>query len=399
MAKASSIRDPFVRPAAAPSGGTGPAMGPDQFREQAALKAARTIAMKPDAFAAKKTTPNPFDLKPREVAMRPERVIKAEPVVVPRPPKPRLVVRNDTAKAVLPPQAISMEQIRAEFEEKIRQSKPVKAPLVLVAMTAMAGAAAASLGGQGEASGADGETRGRSGSGGGGGRKPPPNIDRAFNQDDLVSILMVLALLLMLGLYFLRDNGGAQPQQVASIDPVVQPQAAPAPPVPLKDPYGDQPLDLTPKAALPPPEVAVAPTPAPAPAPACSAGHTMRAFFCTDRSELTDNAKAALEKELADWNACFKDRQLVVTGYADTRGPAVYNTYLGETRAKSVADFLRSQGVKVAQLTGVGELEGLADNENCSNQRRVDISFAGEDGAEPSRSCAPPQDVAALVCG
>jgi outer membrane protein OmpA-like peptidoglycan-associated protein len=411
MTKATSFRDPFVRPTPPQSGGGTAAsfgMASDHFRDQAALKAAKTISMKPDAFAAKRAgaIPNPFDPKPREVAMRPEKVTQADDdfrhAVTGAPPKPVRVLRNGAALKVVQPRSESLDDIRLEFQEKVRASKPARsvAPLSVAGMMAAASAAVESFGGRGEASGAEASgARGRAGSGGGGGRKPP-NIDRAFNQDDLVAILIVLALLLMLGLYFIRGDGGGQPQQLASTvaaDPVAQPQAAPAPPAPLKDPFGDQPLDLTPKAA-PPAEVAVAPTPAPAPTPACAAGHTMRAFFCTDRADLTDNSKLALEKELADWNACFKDRELVVTGYADTRGPNAYNTYLGGERAKVVADFLKSRGIKVAQLTGVGELEGLTDNENCANQRRVDISFAGEDGA-PSRSCAPPQDLAALVCG
>ena len=115
----------------------------------------------------------------------------------------------------------------------------------------------------------------------------------------------------------------------------------------------------------------------------------MRAWFCTNEAQLTDKAKAELEKEVADWNSCFKDRELVVSGYADTRGPTDYNTWLGGERAKTIADFLKSRGIKVAQLQPVGELDGLDDNQNCSNQRRVDIMFKGEEAEAPSRSCAP----------
>jgi outer membrane protein OmpA-like peptidoglycan-associated protein len=315
-------------------------------------------------------------------------------------------LRNGAALKVVQLHSESMDDIRQELEEKVRASRPRPmslrpgSPLSVAGMMAAASAAVESFGGRGEGSAAGAKASrgsGRAGSGGGGGRKPP-NIDRSFNQDDLVAVLIVLALLLMLGLYFIRGAGtGAEPERLVNTQFAAS-APAPAPPVPLKDPFGDQPLDLTPKAAPPPAaDVAPAPAPVPAPAPACAAGHTMRAFFCTDRANLTDASKLALEKELTDWNACFKDRELVVTGYADTRGPNVYNTYLGGERAKVVADFLKSRGIKVAQLTGVGELEGLADNKNCANQRRVDISFAGENG-EPNRSCAPPEDVAALVC-
>jgi outer membrane protein OmpA-like peptidoglycan-associated protein len=226
------------------------------------------------------------------------------------------------------------------------------------------------------------------GDGGGGFRTPTPKIDRAFNQDDLVSVLIVLALLLLFGLFLIRGNGApSQPQQLASVQSAAVEPAPPASPPP--DPHGDQPLRLLPAPVAP----------APAPVPACKAGHTMRAWFCTNEAQLTDKAKAELEKEIADWNSCFKDRELVVSGYADTRGPTDYNTWLGGERAKTIADFLKSRGIKVAQLQPVGELDGLDDNQNCSNQRRVDIMFKGEDAEPPSRSCAPPSDFAALVCG
>jgi len=236
---------------------------------------------------------------------------------------------------------------------------------------------------------------GGSGDGGGGGIRPPTaKIDRAFNQDDLVSVLIVLALLLLFGMFLIRGNGAPsqQPQQLASVQSVAAEPAPPAGPPP--DPYGDQPRVFLPAPAAPAPVA-----PAPAPVPACKAGHTMRAWFCTNEAQLTDKAKAALEQEIKDWNSCFKDRELVVSGYADTRGPNEYNTWLGGERAKTIADFLKSRGIKVAQLQPVGELDGLDDNQNCSNQRRVDIMFKGEDAEAPSRSCAPPSDFAALVCG
>ena len=45
------------------------------------------------------------------------------------------------------------------------------------------------------------------------------------------------------------------------------------------------------------------------------------------------------------------------------------------------------------------ELPGLADNENCANQRRVDVRLADGPAEPPSKSCAPPDEFAALSCG
>jgi len=231
---------------------------------------------------------------------------------------------------------------------------------------------------------------------GGGGAGGPPR-DRVFNQDDLAGVLIVLAFLLLLALYLVR--GGGAPAQAPQ--PLVSTQMAasePAPaPAPLVDPFGDRPVDLTPKSPLPPPAVQVAPTPAPA--PVCPSGRTMHAWFCTARSELTPAARAALEKDLAEWGACLSGKELVVRGFADTRGGPEYNITLSSARASVVAEVLRARGVKVAEARGLGELPDLADNENCANQRRVDVRLSDEASEPPSKSCAPPQEFAALSCG
>jgi outer membrane protein OmpA-like peptidoglycan-associated protein len=234
----------------------------------------------------------------------------------------------------------------------------------------------------------------RGGRGGGGNGAGGPPVDRIFNQDDLAGVLIVLALLLLIALYLVRGGGAPAPApqrlvSTASVEP------APVP-APLVDPFGDKPVDLTPKSPPPPPAVAAAP----APAPVCPSGRVMRAWFCTAESELTQASRAALEKGLKDWGSCLTGKQLVVTGYADTRGGPDYNAVLSRARASAVADALRAKGVKVAEAAGAGELPGLADNENCANQRRVDVRLSDDPSAPPpSKSCAPPDEFAALSCG
>jgi outer membrane protein OmpA-like peptidoglycan-associated protein len=232
------------------------------------------------------------------------------------------------------------------------------------------------------------------GKGGGGDGAGGPPVDRIFNQDDLAGVLIVLALLLLIALYLVRGNGApaSEPQRLVSTASV-----EPAPvPAPLVDPFGDKAVDLTPKSPPPPPAVEAAP----APAPVCPSGRVMRAWFCTAESELTQVARAALEKDLKDWGSCLTGKQLVVTGYADTRGDPDYNTSLSSARASVVASALRAKGVKVAEAAGAGELPGLADNENCANQRRVDVRLSDDASAPPpSKSCAPPDEFAVLSCG
>ena len=123
---------------------------------------------------------------------------------------------------------------------------------------------------------------------------------------------------------------------------------------PLPDPFGNQAVDLTPKSP-PPPEPAVVeaapappePTVAPAAAVAPAALEVrVHAYFCTDKSELTPASAQALDKEIAAWGDRITGKDLVVAGYADTRGVAVYNTWLGGERAKAVVNYLTAQGLQ-----------------------------------------------------
>jgi outer membrane protein OmpA-like peptidoglycan-associated protein len=254
----------------------------------------------------------------------------------------------------------------------------------------------------------------RSGGGGGGGGSgagEPPR-ERGFNQDDFVGVILGVMVLLLLLLWLMR---GGQPQQDNRIvgvqsamnNPIVLPQSAPPPaPLPPPDPFGDRAVDLTPKGPIPEPapevtqpaETEAAPAPAAA-APVPVAERAMHAWFCTASSRLTTASRKALDVELVQFSDAFKGRELIVRGYADTRGTDVFNAELGGSRANVVADYLRTKGLTVIEADGVGELSGLDDNQNCSNQRRVDVFVKGGPGETPSRACAPEPDAEELVCG
>ena len=273
------------------------------------------------------------------------------------------------------------------------------------------------------------------GGGGGGGAVAEPR-ERRFTQDDLVGVLFGVAVIALLLLWMMRPKEGASDSnglfgaQFANNEPVATTQAAPAP-APLVDPFCDAPVDLKPTGpiveALPEPNVAVAqadpapaapvvtappaavtaaPVPAaPAPAkasaapPVAMADRTMNAWFCTKSSGMTKASQAKLEKEMEAFKAAFAGKELVVRGYADTRGSTAFNAALGGERANVVADFLRTNGLNVVDARGIGELDGLDDNQNCSNQRRVDVFVKGGPGEAPSRMCAPEPSVKELVCG
>lgn len=265
---------------------------------------------------------------------------------------------------------------------------------------------------------------GGGGSGGGGSVIAPPR-ERSFTQDDLVGIVFGAAVLALLLMWLMRgkEEGAIDNRLVGTQFAATEPVAAVAPPpAPLVDPFGDVAVDLRPtgpipesavddpnvavaEAAPPPAPVTVAPAvaaPVPAKAavpPVAVADRTMHAWFCTSSSGMTTASQATLAKEMATFKAAFAGRELVVRGYADTRGTSVFNAALGGERANVVADFLRTNGLTVVDARGIGELDGLDDNQNCANQRRVDVYVKGGPGETPSRTCAPEPEVEELVCG
>lgn len=279
-----------------------------------------------------------------------------------------------------------------------------------------------------------------SGSGGSGGPAASAR-KRGLDQDDIVGIVLGLVILALLILWLLRGKEGGE--DLATDDPLASTQFAatdtgpPAPFTPLVDPFGDQPVDLTPKgpvpeaapapaeesaaepdgtemaqlesapppapaptrpaappaAAAPPPVAAARPTPAPVALPAI----TSHAWFCTGSAQLTDAARADLLASIADFRP-HAGEPLVVHAFADTRGTSVFNLALSGARARVVADFLRANGLTVSEFEGLGELDGLADGRNCANQRRADIFFKAGSDYRPSAACVAPEEKSAAIC-
>lgn len=241
----------------------------------------------------------------------------------------------------------------------------------------------------------------RSGGGGGPPRTPRPG----FSQDDFVGVALGMIVLFLLLLWIVRGGQPAQDIRVVNVasamnDPITLPAAPPAPP-PLApgDPFGATAIDLTPKDPSPVAgESAPALQSAPAPASPGVQDRTLHAWFCTSGAALTEPARKWLERELTDVKGAFAGQELVVRGYADTRGSTSFNTVLGSARARVVADFLRTKGLKVVDEEGVGELSGIDDNANCSNQRRVDVFLKGGSDGAPSRACLPEPSLEELTC-
>jgi outer membrane protein OmpA-like peptidoglycan-associated protein len=270
-------------------------------------------------------------------------------------------------------------------------------------ITAMAESAPPASDSAGPKGGSSGGGSGGSGRGGGDGDgRGGDGRDRLMNQDDIAGVVLAIIALLLL-LLLVWPLGGQPPE---SDDGLAQPQLAAAPvppPEPEPDPFGQGPVDLRPTSPVP--ETPLAPAAAPAPAPeaaptvaACPVSRQVRALFCTDTDQLTLAARDALDAEIGEWRSCIRDKEIVVTGYADTRGPKEYNVDLAARRARAIASILRAEGLSVAETIGFGEVADIEDNTNCANQRRVDIGLKEAGVMPPSLDCTPPEDLRRLVC-
>ena len=74
-----------------------------------------------------------------------------------------------------------------------------------------------------------------------------------------------------------------------------------------------------------------------------------RVFFETDSSELTDQARATLDKQ-AQWLNNYNRYAFTIEGHADERGTREYNIALGARRAQAVHDYLVSRGVQAHRM-------------------------------------------------
>lgn len=102
--------------------------------------------------------------------------------------------------------------------------------------------------------------------------------------------------------------------------------------------------------------------------------------FASNSAELNAESRAILDKVAASIRANPTVKLIAVTGYSDDRGAADYNKALSERRAKSVADYLVSQGLAASKVSsrGMGEENPIADNATADGRRanrRVEIDL------------------------
>jgi peptidoglycan-associated lipoprotein len=98
-----------------------------------------------------------------------------------------------------------------------------------------------------------------------------------------------------------------------------------------------------------------------------------RVFFETDSSELTEQARAILDKQ-AQWLNNYSRYAFTIEGHADERGTREYNIALGARRAQTVREYLATRGVTAQRMRtisyGKERPVAVCDDISCWSQNR-----------------------------
>jgi peptidoglycan-associated lipoprotein len=74
-----------------------------------------------------------------------------------------------------------------------------------------------------------------------------------------------------------------------------------------------------------------------------------RVFFESDSSELTQQARATLDKQV-QWLNQYNRYSFTIEGHADERGTREYNIALGARRAQATRDYLAARGISSSRM-------------------------------------------------
>jgi peptidoglycan-associated lipoprotein len=98
-----------------------------------------------------------------------------------------------------------------------------------------------------------------------------------------------------------------------------------------------------------------------------------RVFFDTDSSELSDQARATLDKQ-SQWLNNYNRYAFTIEGHADERGTREYNIALGARRAETVREYLISRGISASRMRtisyGKERPVALCNDISCWSQNR-----------------------------
>jgi len=105
-------------------------------------------------------------------------------------------------------------------------------------------------------------------------------------------------------------------------------------------------------------------------------------YFAFDSSALSQEAQDTLRSN-AQWLNANPGEQVTIEGYCDERGTNEYNLALGQRRADSVFNFLRTQGVSTDRLRTISYGEEYPadpghDEAAWAKNRRAEFKFDGQ---------------------
>ncbi len=145
----------------------------------------------------------------------------------------------------------------------------------------------------------------------------------------------------------------------------------------------------------PPPPVPAPPAPPPLPLcpPAAVTPGPFLVFFDWDRSVITPEAAAILDRA-ADQYAATGQTSVTLAGHADKSGKPDYNQALSQRRADAVKDYMTKKGVAPGVITteAFGETRPLVDTADGVREpqnRRVEITFGGAPAPASNGPCRP----------
>ncbi|NBC96815.1 MAG: peptidoglycan-associated lipoprotein Pal [Deinococcus-Thermus bacterium] len=107
-----------------------------------------------------------------------------------------------------------------------------------------------------------------------------------------------------------------------------------------------------------------------------------RVFFGFDRSDLSANARATLDRQ-AEWLREYPEVQVQIEGHTDERGTRNYNLALGDRRATAVRNYMVALGIDPARISTISYGEerpvALGSNEEAwaQNRRAVTVVTSG----------------------
>ena len=103
-----------------------------------------------------------------------------------------------------------------------------------------------------------------------------------------------------------------------------------------------------------------------------------RVFFDFDKSSLTADGKATLDKQAA-WLKKYPQWAITVEGHCDERGTREYNLALGERRANAVKKYLAAAGIADSRLKTISygkerpAVQGSDEAAYAQNRRGVTV--------------------------